>query len=233
MYNNLYFNNTIEDIKILQTKLKELGFFNPVVNGKFDLATSIGVKEFQKYANIDDTGIVNNETWKLLNDYTSKAAPIINVFPTLKIGDNNSYVADLKTKLKALLYYTDNINNTFDLELENAVKRFQYNNDLTADGIVGSLTWNRLNSLYENLNECATENNVDDIFVDIYTVKSGDTLYSIAKKFNTTVDDLKILNNLTSNLLNVGMVLKIPTLNDDNYIEYTVKRGNRVFMGNK
>ena len=42
-----------------------------------------------------------------------------------------------------------------------------------------------------------------------YTVKSGDTLYSIAKKFNTTVDSIKKLNSLTSNNLSVGKVLKI------------------------
>lgn len=43
----------------------------------------------------------------------------------------------------------------------------------------------------------------------IYTVKSGDTLYSIARNFNTTVDELKKLNNLTNNLLNVGQILII------------------------
>lgn len=40
-----------------------------------------------------------------------------------------------------------------------------------------------------------------------YTVKSGDSLYSIAKKYNTTIDRLKELNNLTSNLLNIGQIL--------------------------
>ena len=42
-----------------------------------------------------------------------------------------------------------------------------------------------------------------------YTVKSGDSLYSIAKAYNTTVDALKSKNNLTSNLLSIGQVLKI------------------------
>ena len=43
-----------------------------------------------------------------------------------------------------------------------------------------------------------------------YVVKSGDNLYSIAKKYNTTVDEIKKLNGLTSNLLSIGMELKIP-----------------------
>jgi len=40
-----------------------------------------------------------------------------------------------------------------------------------------------------------------------YTVKSGDTLYSIASRFNTTVDEIKRLNNLSSNLLSIGQIL--------------------------
>ena len=41
----------------------------------------------------------------------------------------------------------------------------------------------------------------------IYTVEKGDSLYSIAKKYNTTVDRLKQLNNLKSNLLSIGQIL--------------------------
>ena len=44
-----------------------------------------------------------------------------------------------------------------------------------------------------------------------YTVKKGDSLYAISKKYNTTIDILKQLNNLTSNTLSIGQQLKIPT----------------------
>ena len=43
-----------------------------------------------------------------------------------------------------------------------------------------------------------------------YTVKSGDTLYGIARTFGTTVTAIKTLNGLTSNTLHVGKVLLIP-----------------------
>lgn len=44
-----------------------------------------------------------------------------------------------------------------------------------------------------------------------YTVVAGDTLYSIARKLNTTVDTLKTLNNLSTTSISIGQVLKIPT----------------------
>ena len=42
-----------------------------------------------------------------------------------------------------------------------------------------------------------------------YTVQKGDSLYSIAKKFNTTIDSIKKKNNLTNNLLSIGQKLII------------------------
>ena len=43
-----------------------------------------------------------------------------------------------------------------------------------------------------------------------YTVVKGDTLYSIANKYNVTVDEIKKLNNLTTNNLSINQILKIP-----------------------
>ena len=68
-----------------------------------------------------------------------------------------------------------------------------------------------------------------------YTVKKGDSLYSIAKKYNTTVDELKRTNNLTSNILSIGQVLKLPSdkANDvekeENTISYTVQKGDSLY----
>ena len=65
-----------------------------------------------------------------------------------------------------------------------------------------------------------------------YTVQSGDSLYSIARKYNTTVDELMKLNNLTSNLLSIGQVLKVPTASTDikpNYTTYIVQSGDSLY----
>jgi flagellum-specific peptidoglycan hydrolase FlgJ len=42
-----------------------------------------------------------------------------------------------------------------------------------------------------------------------YTVKQGDTLYNISKRYGLTVDDLKALNSLDSNSLKIGQVLMV------------------------
>lgn len=55
-------------------------------------------------------------------------------------------------------------------------------------------------------------------FSSSYTVGSGDTLYSIAKRFDTTIDKLKDANNLTSNMLSVGQKLIIPLVDDTTYV---------------
>ena len=62
---------------------------------------------------------------------------------------------------------------------------------------------------------------------ETYTVKAGDTLYSIANKNNTTVDNLKVINNLDSNTLSVGQVLKLPS--KSNNVIYTVKKGDSLY----
>jgi spore germination protein YaaH len=43
-----------------------------------------------------------------------------------------------------------------------------------------------------------------------YIVQSGDTLWSIAQRFGTTMEAIMTLNNITSNVMIAGMILKIP-----------------------
>ncbi len=43
-----------------------------------------------------------------------------------------------------------------------------------------------------------------------YTVRTGDSLYTIARAFNTSVEAIKNANGLTSDAISIGQVLRIP-----------------------
>lgn len=51
-----------------------------------------------------------------------------------------------------------------------------------------------------------------------YVVKSGDTLWSIARKYNLSVNELKALNNLSSNVLSVGQRLIVGKESSNDYV---------------
>ena len=80
----------------------------------------------------------------------------------------------------------------------------------------------------------ASGTNPNNMFM--YTIQNGDTLYSIAKKYNTTVQEIIDLNYLKNNNLSIGQIIRIPemyTPEDQmvlpNYINYTVKRGDNLY----
>ena len=79
-----------------------------------------------------------------------------------------------------------------------------------------------------------TGTNPNNMFM--YTVKAGDTLYSIAQKYNTTVGEIVSLNYLKDNNLKIGQVLRIPetyTNEEEMYMpsfkNYTVKKGDSLY----
>ena len=77
---------------------------------------------------------------------------------------------------------------------------------------------------YDAENENIKESN-------IYTVKKGDSLWLIANKYGTTVDELKNTNNLKSNTLSIGQTLIIPEKKENtNKISYIVKKGDSLWL---
>ena len=60
-----------------------------------------------------------------------------------------------------------------------------------------------------------------------YVVVKGDNLYSIANKYNVTVDEIKEANKLSSNILSIGQILVIPGTKD--YANYTVQKGDSLW----
>lgn len=96
---------------------------------------------------------------------------------------------------------------------------------------------NQIKNNYEELTEAVVKALADYVGVtytppvgsNTYVVKKGDTLWSIARKNNISVDELKKLNNLTSNSLSLNQVLKLPTSNNDLSTTYTVKSGDTLY----
>ena len=101
---------------------------------------------------------------------------------------------------------------------------------------------NQLKNNYKNLAEAvlrAVTEYIGATYIPLegtntYVVQKGDTLYSIARKYNVSVNDIKTLNNLTNNNLSIGTILKIPTINniDDNIPSnntYIVQKGDTLY----
>lgn len=70
---------------------------------------------------------------------------------------------------------------------------------------------NGMSSNYLKIGQRLKVKRMPDVVVDEtqYAVKEGDTMFSIAQKFNLSVEQLKKLNNLESNMLFERMVLKV------------------------
>lgn len=100
------------------------------------------------------------------------------------------------------------------------------------------ITWNNLTSttIYVGQDLSLLPPHTHEIYKS-YTVKSGDTLYLIAKANHTTVVDLKSINQLSSDLINIGQVLKISTnslaeqetTTNQTASTYTVKSGDSLW----
>ncbi len=121
----------------------------------------------------------------------------------------------------------ENTINTYTVKQGDTLYQIASKYNLTVDELkkLNNLSSNTL-SIGQTLKIRNTTNDIISEEYDYYTVKSGDTLYSIANKYNTTVDELKKLNNLTSITLSVGTLLKIPMPYDN---IYTVKKGDTLW----
>lgn len=100
------------------------------------------------------------------------------------------------------------------------VDKLKFINNLTTDALaIGQV-------LKIPVNKEVNEN--DNSNTDTYVVEKGDSLYRIAQKFNTTVDELISLNGLSTTNLSIGQILKIPNKEND-YNVYTVNSGDTLY----
>ncbi|MBR5219220.1 MAG: peptidoglycan-binding protein [Clostridia bacterium] len=115
----------------------------------------------------------------------------------LKRGSTGPYVQTLQLALSRSGYYGGELDGIFGDSTLAAVQSFQANMGLTPDGVVGTLTWERLAPYLRGY--------------FVYTVKAGDTLYALAQRFNISDAALKTANPDTDpQKLRIGQKLTIP-----------------------
>ncbi len=224
--------------------------------GTFGDSTRAAVTKFQNIFGLAADGIVGKATWyKISRIYAgvTRLAELdsegitlgIGTVPpnaVLRRGSGGQDVITLQYLLDVVSEYYPTVpapsqDGIFGSATERAVLAFQRATGLLADGIVGAATWKKLYEVYRGIGQNVpgtgqpgggsggTGSGVRE-----YVVRAGDSLWLIAQRFQTTVDVIKQLNGLTSNLLNVGQVLKIPSVQSAPYIEYTVRPGDTLWL---
>lgn len=127
--------------------------------------------------------------------------------------------------------------------------KIEDNNDGNADDVIytvqkGDSLWAIASKYGITVDEIKSANNLSSNLLSIgqkltipvipnmnqitYTVQKGDSLWLIANKYDTTVEQIKNTNNLSSNLLSIGQVLVIPS--SSNFITYVVKKGDSLWL---
>ena len=178
-----------QDVITLQYLLNVAAEFNatipaPAQDGNFGSGTQQSVMAFQRAAGLTPDGIVGPRTWQALyNTYLGAN----NVIPP---GTDPGVIQYVVRSGDTLWLLAQRYGTTVD-----AIKRL---NGLTSDNL----------SIGQTLKIPAGASTSGSYFE--YTVRSGDTLWLLAQRFGTTVDAIKSLNGLSSNILNIGQVLRIP-----------------------
>lgn len=148
---------------------------------------------------------------------------------------NTELISDAVVKAIAnyagINYALNNNEGFYTVEKGDSLWSIASKNNTTVDNLkkLNNLTSNTLS--IGQLLKLSSNNEDNTVDNNTYIVQKGDSLWSIANKYNTTVDNLKRLNNLSSNTLSISQVLKIPeVLSTSDKITYIVKKGDSLWL---
>jgi len=166
-----------DDVKSVQKRLKELGYYTGSVDGSYGTGSVNAVKAFQSKHGLTADGLAGTKTYKILFSDSAKPAGSAVITPvpddnkdttdiptrTLRRNDTGDDVEVLQKRLKQLGYYTGLVDGGFGAGTEKAVIAFQKQHGLTADGVAGTKTYK---ILFSDDAEVAEKEEVDEPAVD-------------------------------------------------------------------
>ncbi len=185
-----------DEVKKLQQRLKELGYYSYGADGNFGSKTTTALKAFQKKNGLTQDGIAGESTLKKL--YSSSAKPAKDEAKeedkkeddSLKIGAKGDAVKKVQQRLKELGYYNYPLDSQYGYRTANAIKAFQKKNGLEVDGVCGAATLKKLNSSSAiKANEKTEEDKKEEEVKDDGTLKKGSS-GSEVKKLQQRLKDL-------------------------------------------
>ena len=136
-----------ESVKTLQERLNAKGYNAGSVDGIFGKNTRAAVMAFQKANGLAADGIVGKLTWAKLYDTTAalpSASTATGTQPMVYRGSRGDAVRRLQELLNKKGFDCGAVDGIFGSKTYAAVVAFQKANGLSADGIVGPLTWGKL-----------------------------------------------------------------------------------------
>jgi N-acetylmuramoyl-L-alanine amidase len=134
-----------EDVREVQTILKNKGFYTGEIDGSFGPLTDSAVRSFQRSNGLEVDGMVGPKTREKLFATSPVSIPEQSRYlsykvPTMKGED----VKMVQQRLKDLGFYTGQIDGSFGPLTDTAVRNFQWNRMIQVDGSVGPITWREL-----------------------------------------------------------------------------------------
>lgn len=141
-------NSSGATVSKVQTELKALGYYYGQITGNAGPKTVAAIKSFQGKNGLTADGIAGPQTIaKIDAAYEAKGGSSSGSGSSasgLKLNSKGTDVRNLQQDLTTLGYYWAEITGNFGAKTETAVKRFQEENGLTADGVAGTKTLNAI-----------------------------------------------------------------------------------------